>query len=93
MSETNEIQLEEVTPPPPQPIKRGRGRPKGTIKTEHKVDENYYKRYYLEKTKQKIEAMGKYTCPFCEKTLAQSSIRQHETDKYCSLLRKIKTLS
>lgn len=90
MSETIENQVEEVAP---EPVKRGRGRPKGSVKTEHKIDENYYKNYYLEKTKPKIALMGKYTCPICNKELAQLSKNAHERDRYCKLLQKVKNLS
>lgn len=86
MSETNQ---NDVIVTPPTTEKKGRGRPIGTTNSgPKKVDDNYFKRYYLEKTKLKNEKLEKYKCPHCGKVLSALSIKAHENSKYCQLMRE-----
>lgn len=88
----DETTIEVVAPPPtPEPeIKRGRGRPKGSIKTENiKTDADYFKRYYLEKTKPNMKEMIKKTCEFCLRELNSNKIPRHQrTARFCLLIQQ-----
>lgn len=84
MSETIEIQVEEVLPPP-EPIKRGRGRPVGTCKENKKTaDPDYQRNYYLNKLKPVYDSKEIYECKYCNKQLKYNSIRTHDTKGFCS---------
>ena len=74
----------------PEPVKRGRGRPIGTKKTENiKTGPDYFKNYYIEKTKPKLESAEKVKCMFCHTELFPDKLRRHQkTAKFCNIIQK-----
>lgn len=70
--------------------KRGRGRPVGTCKEIKKTsDPDYFKKYYLEKTKPNIDALDDVVCCYCKKTIKAISLKGHEKEKRCSKIRQL----
>ena len=85
-----QLQSEEQLQNEEQPIKRKAGRPKLSIKTENvKVDENYFKNYYKNKTKVLQDQQASITCNICNKVLRPTSQKKHAKDKVCNLLFKL----
>ena len=74
----------------PEPVKRGRGRPIGTKKTENiKTGPDYFKNYYIEKTKPKLESAEKVKCIFCQTELFPDKMKRHQkTAKFCNIIQK-----
>ena len=84
----------EVESHPPQPeVKRGRGRPTGSLsKTPKKpIDEDYHKKYYLNKVKPVFEAKEAIECEYCNKKIKRTTIRSHNTSSFCSKYLRNKT--
>jgi hypothetical protein len=74
----------------PEPVKRGRGRPKGTFKTENiKTGPDYFKKYYIDKTKPKLESAEKVKCIYCHTELFPDKLKRHQkTAKFCNIIQK-----
>ena len=87
----NDTTIEQINMPelqvlesPPEPIKRGRGRPHKEMGTKQTDDPEYFKMYYRENLR-KLQP-----CPNCDKLISKGFMLKHTKSNCCKKLQEYK---